>query len=67
MMKKYELIWDNHLSRINEQKHRIVLNSTNALSIHLASYRAGLMQREPERKEINKMHETGVAEPAATE
>lgn len=64
MTKKYEPVWDGHLSWITVAKQCIVLNLPDATPIHLAPYHAGAKHKKLEREEVYKLREACVAEPA---
>lgn len=66
MMKKYASMSDGHLGWITVAKQFIFLNPSNALPIHSAMYRAGLLHGKIVREEIEMMNEAGVAETTVT-
>lgn len=67
MTEQFQSLRHVHLGRLTVAERRFVLNRLDAPPIRSATYRACPKQWEPERKEIQKMREAGVAETAITE
>lgn len=66
MMDKLDSIWDGHIGRIKEVKHRIELTLETDRPIHISLYPAGPAARQFQKWEIDKMVAQGVIEPSET-
>ena len=59
-------MWNSQLGELKAMEHRIQLDP-GSKKFHQAPYRAGPLQRKILKKEIDKMPEKGVIEPATTD
>ena len=59
-------MWNSQLGELKAMEHRIQLDP-GSKKFHQAPYRAGPLQRKILKKEIDKMPEKGVIEPAKTD
>ena len=66
LLEPYEEMWNGQMGELKATEHRIKL-APGSKTVHQAPYRAGLLQRQMEKKEIDKMLEKGVIEPATTD
>lgn len=64
MLKKHESMWDDHLSRINEANHSIVLSPTGPPTLQSASYRGGSKHWEFGREDVKTLCKSVVTKPA---
>ena len=66
LLEPYQDMWSGQLGQLKATEHRIELEP-GSKPVHQAPYRAGPLQREMEKKEIDNMLEKGVIEPATTD
>lgn len=67
MLSEFEMIWDGHLGRIQNAKHRIALSPADAKPIQSALYWASPKARHFEKNEIYIMFSEEFIEPVQIE
>lgn len=66
MPKVLESVWDAHLSRMNQFKHRVDLLNKEIRPVNTASFRVGPTERQFVMAEINRVLAEMVIEPMTT-
>lgn len=64
MTMRFKSIWDGQLKWTTVEKHKIVLNPSDAPPIQSALYLAGPRRRKLKREEVAQMQKSDVADPA---